>query len=545
MSILSFIAAGLLLASSAMGQVGSTLPSTAFTRQLLTNSTAAGARTLLGLVTTNVSIGATNAITTNTPSGMTNVVRDLAGEVGLTNTAVVRGVRYTSITNAVSAAVAGDTVYVNPGTYTEHNLLKKGVNYHFYPGAKLLWLCSGATLGEGYGFFDDRATGATTNIITGAADCYYSAGTNYDENALPLATMGNSNVVGMILCVTNPATRIDLTLHDVGGDCFIAEDSVPIPGAAASPSWFYVGNAGRIKVKVNEFINSLFNWTSADGFTSTGTGVYWESGEMYFTAEHIGPWNDGGYAIWPNNTASDHHSDNLWVNGGLCEGYLYSSCASTNIRLWYNFQELRVTNSSLGAFVAIGGKSYLVADKISSTAGAVIALTPSATDGAEMWVTAQKITAPASGGWAICAGGNLWLSAQHYDAPSGTLTHGFNFIPGALTHITIEGGEAFCDGQGILWSPVGGYINTSTLTVKDFALDTSKANNAANTSISVGTNGVSVYGSRFKVPALATASITAAAAQTVGTYWSAANVTTNGNITFTPNAGWTVNAAVK
>src|SRR4051794_29373880 len=79
------------------------------------------------------------------------------------------GAMYANISAAKAAALAGDTIEVHPGTYLENNLLKNGVNYVFYPGATLVWV-DPVTGGAGYGFFDDRATGATTNRILGAVD---------------------------------------------------------------------------------------------------------------------------------------------------------------------------------------------------------------------------------------------------------------------------------------------------------------------------------------------------------------------------------------
>src|SRR6266481_5729973 len=46
---------------------------------------------------------------------------------------------YKTITAAKAEATNGDTIVVFPGTYTENNLLKVGVNYYFHPGARLYY----------------------------------------------------------------------------------------------------------------------------------------------------------------------------------------------------------------------------------------------------------------------------------------------------------------------------------------------------------------------------------------------------------------------
>lgn len=90
----------------------------------------------------------------------------------------VRGrmtVPFKTLTKAKTAAVSGDTIVVFPGTYSEKNLLKNGVNWHFMPGAKITY--SGASAG---GVFDDSSNGsngAVTSLITGYAEISVSATT--------------------------------------------------------------------------------------------------------------------------------------------------------------------------------------------------------------------------------------------------------------------------------------------------------------------------------------------------------------------------------
>lgn len=86
------------------------------------------------------------------------------------NDLAVRGrmtVPFKTLTKAKEAAVSGDTIMVLPGTYNEKNLLKNGVNWHFLPGAKVIY--SGTAAG---GIFDTSGDGNGTDggvisMITG------------------------------------------------------------------------------------------------------------------------------------------------------------------------------------------------------------------------------------------------------------------------------------------------------------------------------------------------------------------------------------------
>lgn len=62
---------------------------------------------------------------------------------------------------AKTNALSGDTIFVMPGTYDEKNLLKTGVNWHFFRGAKVIY--TGAEQGA---IFEDDSDGANTNIIS-------------------------------------------------------------------------------------------------------------------------------------------------------------------------------------------------------------------------------------------------------------------------------------------------------------------------------------------------------------------------------------------
>jgi hypothetical protein len=70
------------------------------------------------------------------------------------------GKQFLTLSAAKAAATSGDTVFVFPGAYSDTDLLKDGVNWHFYSGASVT-NSSGATA-----IFDDSG-GAVTSTITG------------------------------------------------------------------------------------------------------------------------------------------------------------------------------------------------------------------------------------------------------------------------------------------------------------------------------------------------------------------------------------------
>ncbi len=72
---------------------------------------------------------------------------------------------FASLRHAKTNALAGDTIYVLPGVYYDHDLLKNGVNWHFFEGATV-----NASGGNGAIFDDGSSFGANatvTNTISG------------------------------------------------------------------------------------------------------------------------------------------------------------------------------------------------------------------------------------------------------------------------------------------------------------------------------------------------------------------------------------------
>jgi len=322
------------------------------------------------------------------------------------------GAQYSTIKAALTNASAGNTIIVYPGTYTENNLLKSGVNYFFYPGTLITYTNTGFDLTSGYGFFDDRATGKTTNKIAGYGDFYYSVGTNLNNTC-----HGNTNVAGCVLTTTNPATDIYFEARACDGDAWPDCAGVLVNGVSSSPSLFWIAAATNCEVHTVELRNPAV-LTSQNSIVDAVNLFYWETGSTYLFASHIG--QSFSYGIWANTRVNT--VQNLWVSFQLNESYTYITLSGPNNKMWIDCKEIRVTNGIAGGSTAIsqfGGRVYVKAEKIGATGpntgGGVIAMTGAG----EQWTTAQKITSSAGNNWVQNAGGTNYLSVQQLEAPGG------------------------------------------------------------------------------------------------------------------------------
>lgn len=487
------------------------------------------------VVSNNVTVDAAHGFIgtfTGNGAGVTNL--NLASRV-LT---VGSNANYSTITAAKAAAIAGNLILVYPGNYSENNLLKPGVNYCFLPGSSISYTCSVSTIADGYGIFDDRTTGATTNRITGWGDFYYSTGTNLNVTT---GCYGNTNSVGPFV-LTNGNSDSVFEFHKMDGDAFPTCNAAPV-NTLQTPvaSLFYISQCRRCELRGNEMVSSL-RYETPNGNASVFGGLYWEQGETYLNVAHIGPFV-GSYGIWPNDPPGGIHTENLWVTSQLCEGYIYASTSNATYRSWYDIKELRVTNSiANSAFQMLGGSHYLTAQKISCLDPGSTAIVVGSGGGGspgEVWVKAEKITAQNSPvGWLQVAGGStIHASVQHYQAIAALSGAGFS-TANAGDLMEVDGGEAALSGIGVLHG--GGRA-----IFKNVGICTTNANLAANFPVKVTSAGLSLQGCRLVSPALCLTNIFATSAQTVGSYWTASNKTNNIGITLSPNAGYTFDANVR
>jgi hypothetical protein len=393
--------------------------------------------------------------------GLCGSVQAITVPMGTNILTVGYGAQYTTIAAAKTAAAAGQTVVVMPGNYVENNLLKPSVNYFFYPGSSITYTCSTFTAADGYGFFDDRATGATTNrIIADGCNFYFSMGTTLNSGI-----HGNTNGVGAIV-LTNGTSDLYHTFGSYDGDMFIDAPAVAPVNGHQTWGLFNIVKCYNCELRGAEVLSSR----RADTPNSVGNlvnGLYWEEGKTYLKVSHIAAFPS--YAIWPD-TKTDTFQD-LWVTADLCEGYIYTSMTSQKNRVWFDFKQLSPTNSiTTDAMDILGpGKVYIRAEKIAATdtGGAVIRFNGGG--GAECWLTAQKMTAPTSGSWIVNGGSTNYMNVQQYEAPTaGSLT-----LASGIT--TSAGGINLQNDSGLHWSGNSGNTALAAATTYFFAPNNSSS----------------------------------------------------------------------
>ncbi len=133
---------------------------------------------------------------------------------------------------AKTNAASGDTVFVMPGTYDEKNLLKNGVNWHFFNGAKVIY--TGAANGSMFDDGSNGANGAVTSAITGG-EFAMPAGSIY-----PAINLENESVVD-IECASLTA--------EAGGTYQSSTSSLTVSGASISALYWYavqINGAGPV-----------------------------------------------------------------------------------------------------------------------------------------------------------------------------------------------------------------------------------------------------------------------------------------------------------
>lgn len=359
-----------------------------------------------------------------------------------TNIAVVRGVNYSRITNAVAAAIAGDTVFVYPGFYQEHNFLKPGVNFYFYPGSKVVWLSGTNSLADGIGIFDDRGYGATSNNIAGGGDFYWSTGTN------DATCVCNTNAVGALV-LTNSNSYVTFQYHIIDGDCFVVCPPISINGNTVNPALFYISRTLYCNISGVETLNSLWATVGPNSSVNDLGGVYWERGDTYFNTVHQG--NFSGYGIWAN--PNDNNVENIWITGDFNQSYTYVSASNVKHRFWYNVIETQVTNNPLagsatGVMSLNGGKAYVSGQKIEGQNNIVHGFESQQTN--TLWLNVEKVTIP-NGGLFLTTDAtstNFWNvlnneclgtpSGNGFTVPSGSVFPGLPTVAG-ITLLTNKG----------------------------------------------------------------------------------------------------------
>lgn len=375
---------------------------------------------------------------------------------------------FRTITAAVAAAQAGDTIYTLAGIYTnQNNLLKRGVNYYFYPGAVITYMES-TTGGPAYGVFDDRTTGATTNIIGGYLNIVWNSGTNfwvYDVDCNYI--VGNTNALGACI-ITNANSKVTFKVNDVG-----------VSGFYQGQSAFFVQNCTNVFIDFNEIYDPYVGipvTTNAGEICETlsantlSIGLNWYLGEMHARGKHIAPMTT--YAIQSYGGAHGE-AVNEWVTVDNIDGKIYLvGLGSMNYRVYVTSQEIISTVNTAPIPIECHGSGnfyFLGLGKVQSFGGSpclTTAIDPSSSN-LNVFISGQKMAS--SGQWIDAGAGTIESTFQRYEDTAGTVAGGFLIRTNSI--LNLYGGHAFADGKtvehraGKLWAHDVTFRSTNNTTI--------------------------------------------------------------------------------
>lgn len=298
---------------------------------------------------------------------------------------------FTTINMAKTNALAGDTVIVLPGRYTNQTLSKVGINYYFYPGAVVTNL--------NLSIFTDGNV-ATTNIIAGSGDFHYY------NSTFPSPDM---------VAISNSATRLTFKAHYV--TCANND------GVSGQMSAFMVRNCGRVDLDIDVYYDHKID----DGAIESNCNcIFWYNGDMHANIRRCT--TEFGYVAW-----SQGATDNLYYDGELARATLgptfYNS--GTN-KMWMRVTEIRSDASiAVSGLGGNGSKMYVTAQKI---IGNPAVLADSRT---EIWVQSEKMSCIDGGGsWVQCfAGSRAYINCDHFEQEGAMTGPGFDLYGTGTNYI--------------------------------------------------------------------------------------------------------------
>jgi hypothetical protein len=420
------------------------------------------------LITLSVNAGAGN----ETIKGITfsNLASKISGNVAIGNSVFVStngnnttGTRgrldkqFRTLAYAKTNALAGDTIFVFPGNYTNNNLLKAGVNWYFYPGANVYYTMQGQT-DAGYGIFDDRGSGATTNTIGGAGEFYYTTGTTGYNSGTPSYTTNPTNnaFIKGLFVTTNANTSVNFSAKR------LSIESIINLGLTSSCAALHVQNCRRNEFHIDEIddpnkaTDAITYGTDEDSTPQTtessAAGIFWILGNI---EAHINTIDVRGYCYWGAEPSTNVTSYNMWLytqqlrTRGTLASTVYVSARTTGYRTWIYANEITADKTGFAAISSYnGGRTYINAQKVFSgvvtNVGAGVAV--SCVGNGQLWLTAQKLTAQRR--WIETFYGFNRFDCLEYE-DGGGMTDGFklaggtNYIRGGIATIT--------NAPGVIW----------------------------------------------------------------------------------------------
>lgn len=270
---------------------------------------------------------------------------------------------YKTLTAAKTAAVAGDTIVVRPGTYDERNLLKNLVNWHFINGAIVDYTGSGRGA-----IFDDSSFGANAAIVSVIS----GDGTFMNRSTDPTQESVLSVSPVAAVYITNASSSVNIS-----GKEFIVHKTM-WPGGSYRAAITHLN--GTLVARA-----SYQMWGT--GTASGAAGVWWEKGFLAVGAPLI----HGSFGVYTNTSGSAVDFFGVTANqilGDFAAGNgtgMQLSGTNLNAAVWIDAQEI-IGNGT--------GIQYSASDKLYLRVMKLMGIAPFNTSGAfgQMWATIQKIT---------------------------------------------------------------------------------------------------------------------------------------------------------
>jgi hypothetical protein len=459
-----------------------------------------------GLLLTNssglISIALNPNLTTIAASGIstTNIVWVSKAGNDATGARCRLDLPFQSLTAAKNAALAGDTVYILPGSYHATNLFKNGVNWYGGSGV----LLSNLSDNPG-GIFDNSAlgtSGAITSSIYGDMDLLVI---HQDT--------GNPTETGVI-SVVHSNSNVSVQCRD-------------ILGGPDNPNFYALClvdgyNTSVVCRDINSTLKPL-------AFCSA---VLWHNGNGQHSLHHRGIICDDGYGIWgAGNRPGDFHVTGDFIESPAYAFVFWEPTHAEN-KLWvkgHSYLKGDAGGVTIGAHTQRGGKVYYQGiGKIYMQTGDAIPVfyVESAASTAKLWVECSKVTTTNNSPFMrIVSGFSDFTVQQWEDAGNpGVAKRPYNFLVEGGTNY-FHGGRAAVSGPG-LKATGGKTVLTGVL------LDTTPTAQSTNAPAWLAGGSVVLGGCTLLSPWSAGAhSVYAASAQNVNIYNSVAQTNVHANVT--------------
>jgi len=409
----------------------------------------------------------------------------------------------------------GDLIVVRPGLYQTGttNLFKAG---------RLTWDFQGATLrfvdiptnSSGCGMFDDRFTGAVacSNDVIGSLTLQYNSGTNVFLNTNDCTLGYNTNALGAIVLSNIPAPSLIR---------WVAETKIETVGAAPVPFSLYLHNCQT---------GTVFR-------TLSDSQLLWPSNQVVITtncpASPGDPWtvDIGKNFIWwgPSATAevyvdytihnqlyavdgygeTSSDSGELRYRANLSDGKIYLVGRSKSWKFWGEALEWKNTapNSPTLFEFHSAGSHYLGGQKASTRGGTIFDFTNPQNSGDTnlvTWVDFDKVSG--SNGWARVTHGHLRGRVGHFEQNGPANGTPGIFVTNISALVSLSGEDMYAEGTSV--SHGGG--RTKLINYEIYSTNRDP--------VLVTGSGLRLHNNVLVPGLLATNSIRAATAQTVGVY---------------------------